>query len=548
LSIQYSGTVINDSFTGQSVQSILDGIRTALLAAGWTLYNRHRAGATFLNYPFNGIPANGEWVEIGQTVYKFYTSTPFTDGSFPVFAGSGASAQTCFSNLGSAIQNNDPIFNCIQAGTFDLPQAWNGVQIVAGSSTTAYNNITLGVDSANLGSWFVTPAASTGVGITTEGGWELESQQTGEGLKLRVRLVGEFNPSAGLQANLYVTTVLEDTTSAVYSITVNPVLTYRIICGPYQLFIFASESTTNGTAVSGGVPYLQSFLVPNPITAATSATPVQCTTLNAHGLSTGQTISITEALEKMTIGSMGRQPSGLQTGNILVSGNNTFRTGDTVRISTGDAVVDGIYTISNVSSTSFSLDNSTPNIGTATGFCYGPKHSVNGTWTVTVIDNFNFTLNGSVGAGSQPYYGVGLVAAPGTLNRAIWSVGSSGANFRTGLYSAGNAQFMALNSASYEALTNIDQANPRLVMPGLPGKPLNFSNGCAAVIEPLIAAGANGAGSPPMVFGQLWDSALVTTIYTLDIETSFDNHNYHLYSSQVGDSTHFQGGFFLAIS
>ena len=107
---------------------------------------------------------------------------------------------------------------------------------------------------------------------------------------------------------------------------------------------------------------------------------------------------------------------------------------------------------------------------------------------------------------------------------------------------------MALNSASYGALSNGDLASPRLLMPGLPGKPLDFSNECAAVIEPLIAAGPNGAGTPAMVFGQLWDSALVSTVYILDIETSFDNHNYHLFSSQFGDATHFQGGFFLAIS
>ena len=188
-------------------------------------------------------------------------------------------------------------------------------------------------------------------------------------------------------------------------------------------------------------------------------------------------------------------------------------------------------------------------MGTGNGFAYGPKHSANGTWTVTVIDPFNFQLNGSVGVGSQPYYGIGLVAVPGTLNRAVWSTGSTGfASFRNSLVSESNAQFLALNSASYGALANGDQASPRFVMPGLAGKPLNFSNGCAAVIEPLIAAGPNGAGTPPMVFGQLWDSALVSTIYTLDIETSFDNHGYHLYSSQVGDATHFQGGFFLAIS
>ena len=548
MSIQYSGTVINASFTGQSTQSILDGIKTALLAAGWTLYNRHRATATFLNQPFNATPSNGEYVVIGQTVYKFYTSTPFSDGSIPVFAGSGSSPQTCFSNLGSAIQNFDPTFNCVQAGTFTLPQAWNGVQIVAGSSSTAYNNFTLGVDSANLGSWTTGPTTGVGASVTSEGGWELESQQTAGGLRLRVRLVGELVPGQGLLANLYVTTLLEDTTSAAYVITINPVLAYRIICGPYQFFVFASESISTGTAVSGGAPYLLSFLAPNPITAATSATPVQITTLNPHGLSTGNTISITEALEQMTIGSMGRQASGLQTGNILVNGNNTFQAGDTVRVNTGNSSVDGIYTISNVTGTSFSLDNSTPHMGTGTGVVYGPKHSVNGTWAVTVIDSFNFQLNGSIGAGSGPYFGRGLVAAPGTINRAVWSTGSTGASFRNGLLSDGNAQFIALNSASYGALANGDQASPRFVMPGLPGKTLNFSNGCAAVIEPLIAAGPNGAGTAPMVFGQLWDSALVSTIYTLDLETSFDNHGYHLYSSQVGDSTHFQGGFFLAIS
>lgn len=556
MAIQYStgggpgGPRVNDSFTGQSAQSILNGIRTALLAAGWTEYANGRARAVFANGPSGDNPGNNNWIQIGSTVYKFYNSVVPTDGSIPIFVGSGTLAPLAYERVQTAILDFDPLFYCPFGGQFPIASALSGFTIVASGSGTNFNNAPLAVDNPNTGAWFTDTTLSVGTNVSVGGGWELESQHTPSGLGLRVRLVEETIAGQGQLANLYVTTLLEDATSQNFQLTINPVLTYRIICGPYQFFIFASESTTALESISGGVPYLQSFLQPNTITAATSTNPVTCTTINAHGLATLQTISIEEAIEVATITGMSTVPTpSLQAGNILCACANTFQQGDHVRLVTG-TVLDGVYSISNVNSSQFSLDNTSVQFGTATGACYGPKHSVNGTWTVTVVDNFNFKLNGSVGSGSQPYLAdSGLVAPPGSLNRAIWSVGSSASpNLRSGLNGAGASQFFALNSASYGILSNQDQANPRLVMPGLTGRPLNFSNGCAAVIEPLIAAGPNGAGTPPLVFGQLWDSAIVTTMYTLDIETTFDNHNYHLFSTQLGDSQHYQGGFFVAIS
>ena len=547
MSIQYSGTRINLGFTGATGQTILDGIHNALLAAGWDDLDRFRAFAAFANSPGAGNPGDGAWVQIGNTIYQFYISTVPTNGAIPV--QQGATAGITYGRLKTAINANDPLFSCPFGGDFAAPFNFSGVTILAKNFGTAYNNVTLGVSAANIGAWFTDSQGSSPASATSGGGWELQSQATAAGVAFRVLLVGDIHVGGASPtfANVYVTTLLEDVISAAFSLTIDPVLQYRIICDPYQFFVFAQESTTQQTNVAAGVPFLQSFLVPLIISAATNATPVVCTTTTPHGLTTGTTISIEEGLEVCTVTSLGTQSSGPHNGEILVNANNDFNNGDVVQLATGDATVDGVYVIANATTSSFSLNKSMggPNdVGTVGGIA----HWLNGSWQVTVVDSFNFSLNTSVGAGKQPYVAsTALMAPPGQLCRAIW------ADFGAQVFSLRKASgsgniFMALNSASYGALSGGDTASLRLVIPGLAGRALNFSNGCSVITEPLLAAGPNGTGTAALVFGQLWDAAVICSAYILDLESNFDTHNYHQFNNIVGDSTDFQSSLWLAIS
>ncbi len=544
--IQYSGTRINQSFTGATEQSIHDGIHSALLAAGWTDLNRFRAFAAFANSPGTGNPGDGAWVQIGSTIYQFYSSTPPSNGSIPV--QQGANAGVTYGRLQTAINANDPLFNSPFGGNFAAPFNFSGVTLLAKNFGTSSNNVVLSTSSAAVGAWFTDSQGSSPASVTSGGGWEVQSQASVGGIAFRVQLVGDINVGGTFPtfANVYVSSLLEEVKSVAFSLTINPVLQYRIICDPYQFFVFAQESTTAHTNVAGGVPFLQSFLTPLTITAATAATPVVCTTSAPHGLTTGTTISIEEGLEVCTVTSLGTQSSGPHAGEILVNANNDFQNGDVVQLATGDARVDGVYTIANASASSFSLNKSLggpSDSGTAGGIA----HWLNGSWQVTVVDSLNFSLNTSVGAGKQPYVsGTALMAPPGQLCRAIWS-DYGDINFSLRNSSGSDSIFMALNSASYAA-GGFDVSNLRLVIPGLAGRALNFSNGCSVITEPLLAAGPNGAGTAALVFGQLWDAAVICSAYILDLESNFDTHNYHQFNNVVGDSTDFQSSLWLAIS
>ncbi len=547
MSLQYSSTRINLSFSGTSGQSILDGIRNGLLAAGWNELQRFRAFAAFSNAPGGSNVGDGVWIQIGSTIYQFYTVTPPTNGSIPVQAG--ATPAISYSRLHTAINANDPLFTSPFGGDFAAPYNFSGVTILAKDFGTSSNNVALGVVASNVGGWVTDSQGTSPSSVTSGGGWELESQATQGGVAFRVLLVGDIHVGGTTPtfANVYVTSITEEVISAAFSLTIDPVLQYRIICDPYQFFVFAQESLTQATNVAAGVPFLQSFLVPLTISAATTTTPVVCTTSTAHGLTTGTTISIEEGREVCSVTSLGTQSSGPHNGEILVNAANDFLNGDVVQLATGDSAVDGVYVIANASSSSFSLNKSKGG-PSDTGTAAGIAHWLNGSWQVTVIDSFNFSLNTSAGVGKQPYIAsTALMAPPGQLCRAIWADYGNN-NFSLRRASGSNTIFMALNSASYGSLTGSDTANLRLVIPGLAGRALTFSNGCSVITEPLLAAGPNGAGTAALVFGQLWDAAVICSAYILDLESNFDTHNYHQFNNVVGDSTDFQSSLWLAIS
>lgn len=542
MAIQFSGAIQIQTFSGASINSILDGIKNGLTAGGWTrVKNRFRAQNVYTNEPFFFNSFDGEVRTIGGTAYTFLNHAL---GCPTVQIEAGAPA-TVF-NWGQQVNTCDPVFYSPFAGQVTAqtdPRAPAYLYLVAQQDGTAANNLPCTLQSANFGTW--------NSGVTYGGGWEMLSVATPQGLQMRVQVICDFIFGVGLVPHIYISSALGDVVSQPIILNVQNV-TYTIVAGPYQFFISVNGNADAFTSASGGTPYLYPITAPLVISSVVAPLngPLTCQTSQPHGLvngpnGTGPIIQIFEAQETMGVNgsNVSSLPSAL--GNTFLQAGSDFQNGDVITLTGSGSATDGGFVIHNVipfnapvgQVPGFTLDN-TLGINGLTGTIVGPAHSINGTWQVTVIDTTHFSLNGAVGTGILYVANSGLVAESGHIARCIWAFGSSGnyTNLRINLSSSnGNAQFITVNGASYNQLDGYDDpATPRFVFPGLAGQALNYSNGCAMLMEPLLAAGLDGATGQALVLGQLWDAALVTGAFLPDQTSSVDSHTFSAYSNDTG--------------
>ena len=541
MAIQYTGSVQTQTFSGSSINSILDGIKNGLTAAGWTrVKNRFRAQNVFTNEPFFFNAFDGEVRSIGGTTYTFLNQALVC----PTVQIEAAAPATIF-NWGQQVNTCDSTFYSPFAGQVTAqtdPRAPSYLYIVAQQDGSAANNQLCTLQSANFGTWNSL--------VTYGGGWEMISAATPQGLQMRVQVICDFIFGVGIVPHIYISSALGDVVSQPITINVQNV-TYTIVADPYQFFISVNGATNAFTSASGGTPYLYPIMAPLVISSVVAPLngPITCQTSHPHGLAngpngTGPIIQIFEAQE--TMGVNGSNVSSLPNalGNIFLQAGSDFQNGDVIKLTGSGSSTDGSFVIHNVvpyssltNTPGFTLDN-TLGVNGLGGTIIGPAHSINGTWQVTVIDTTHFTLNGGVGTGIQYVASSGLVATSGHIGRCIWAFGSSSntTNLRINLSSSnGNAQFFAINGASYNQLGYNDSATPRFVFPGLAGQALNYSNGCAMFLEPLLATGPDGATGQAQVLGQLWDAVLVTGAFTPDQLSSVDSHNISAYSNDTGE-------------
>lgn len=73
-----------------------------------------------------------------------------------------------------------------------------------------------------------------------------------------------------------------------------------------------------------------------------------------------------------------------------------------------------------------------------------------------------------------------------------------------------------------------------------------YPDGSAMITDPLIGWGQTGVGSEQMLYGQLWDAAIITDNFTADISASFDSHNWFCFT-QNGSTTDGRGSLFLVV-
>ncbi len=540
MGIQYSGGPnIQNTFSGASVNSILDGIHNGLLDAGWSDLPRFRAHNNFDNFSFGFYTnaANGGVRSIGPTSYLFLNNATVCPE-----VQIEAQAPGTFVNWAACVNAVDPIFYAPFGGQVTVAADPNGpsyLYIVAQEVGTSANNLTCTAESFNAGNWEST--------VTFGGGWECVSQLTPNGLQMRVQMICDFVFGVGIVADIYIASAVEDVVSEPIQLTVSPNITYTIVADPYQFFIYQQFSTAELTSASGGTPWIYGTMVGQTIGNIVNPlnSTIQCTTAAPHGLTTGERIQILEARQTLGISNITVSDLANALGNAQFGCGNDLLNGDVIQYVSGvGSPADGYYQINNVLPP---IPPSTLSQGFTLNFTYGPTfdglsgtcntimRSVIGEWVVTVIDSFNFTLNGSNGTGFTYIENSAIFAPPGHIARAIWACGSSNStNFRTALRSINNAQFVAINRASFNILQSNDTASPQFVFAGINGQPMNYSNGCAILMEPLIAAGPGGAGSNPQVFGQLWDAMLVTAAATPDLTNSLDGHNISAYSNDAG--------------
>lgn len=160
--------------------------------------------------------------------------------------------------------------------------------------------------------------------------------------------------------------------------------------------------------------------------------------------------------------------------------------------------------------------------------------AANGTWTVTVLDANNFTLNSSVGNGT--YTTNSAVCANVTAQSRVWesffghgTSGGGGSILRnTYIASVGNA-FTSVNALTIDSGGGGDQSHFQFVtdntsQDGFTGD-LVWFNARYAIMEPILSWGKTLAGAG-FVQGQLYNAALVRRAITLESTMTFDGHDW----------------------
>ncbi len=519
MSLAYSTTAAVGQEVATDVSTLLDAIRDTCVAASMTEMDGIFAVATLFN---TVLEPSGQFIDIdgpgGSERYQFYTGAPPV-GPIGVLAVVG-DPLTSFQNLRDAINSSDANVFCTLA-FFDPspPVGQNGYGVVLRAQTrgTIGNQVTVVPQNANF-------AVVTDNSHMAGGGWRVLTGQTPQGLQARL-LLTESSPDARTIA-IQMASAREDFTTTAITPLNTAGLLYRFLAGKYNLALYQPGSSSANTTCVAQVPSLPDFLKGIRITAATNTSPVVITTASAHGLGTGDEIYISDCQDTVNI------TSGFATAPIVLTiSPQPWVDDDVVEVSGTNAGsdADGIWAVTNAQAGTIDLLYSIGGAVINTGTVKGPRTSTNGLWTITVINATQFSLDLSDGTGSATYVASSGImgktnAYPKSISREMVLIGSStaAANLRVRLYSSGNnAQQIVINAVNYG--TSDDDGDPRFIIPA-PG--VLWTNGCAILTEPYVAAGPNGGSSPAVVIGQLWDAFLTTEDTPVDSTTTFDSHNW----------------------
>jgi len=390
MAIQYSGNTAIYSVTTGSTQPSVDFesfLITNLQAAGWTLAQVAASDVlTFSSQPAANSTFTLDNSPNNQT-YTFVSSGPtgnqiLIDTTLALTIQNAVNALT--GGAGSGTKYGSSIVlppNMTASGTATTltvtyktaGSAGNG----AAASTTGTINATWASSTLSGGqnqfTTAITPQglAATLVEFTNSGSFYLP----GTAITLYAQdRTGSRKPSSstGYMVNGSGTVISSNTT-------------YKMIASKYQFVVFVPGSTAAGTVGNGmgmGVPFITSQLQAPTISAATNASPIQCT-IASHGFTTGDQV-------------------------IIVGG-------------TGNTAINGIFNITVVDANNFTLNGSTGNGTYNANTAYCSDITIGNTvneaiWSSQAFNNSHATFR------NQAYY----------TNGAWWIVNGAGVTNASG--------------------------------------------------------------------------------------------------------------------
>lgn len=173
--------------------------------------------------------------------------------------------------------------------------------------------------------------------------------------------------------------------------------------------------------------------------------------------------------------------------------------------------------------------------------------AANGTWMITVVDSFNFTLTGSTGNGSyisSPSAYVADITSMTLTAEAIWfqfTSSGSGNNFRNAMV-VNSLDWSSLNTftRAFNSSSDVGQFLKNSVIGPSPPSSVQWSNNNFLIYEPTILWGVSPA-STPKIIGQLWDSFLLAEFVSLEQTFSADtpSHNFMIVGGDSSQNTSF---------
>jgi hypothetical protein len=226
-----------------------------------------------------------------------------------------------------------------------------------GTGTTANSLYTASASGANVtvkaltidsraykvSSWTTNISVPNGVILYPGSSGVYQSALTPQGFGRRVRLVlATGGNCVGFVFGSYdgsVESNLNETNGGMAALVVAAARTLQIFADPYWLCTFMlGSSTTPGCVVMGGVPYVMDAQIPLTISGASNASPIEITTASPNGYTTGDQVFI----------------DGVQ----------------------GNTAANGLWTVTVISPTTFSLSGSSGNGSYTSGGLSGNDSSI----------------------------------------------------------------------------------------------------------------------------------------------------------------------------
>lgn len=273
--------------------------------------------------------------------------------------------------------------------------------------------------------------------------------------------------TSGGNGAITVSSVDESASSIANGLQIVAARTYRLIANKYQFWVYLPTVVVGGSTsnfVAAGVPYLPAQVQPVAVTAATNTSPIQITAAS-HGMITAE-----------------------------------------------QCYIQGV----------------------------GGNTAANGLFTVTVIDANTFTLNSSTGNGA--YTSGGYVGTPRKISRCIWAQSNPNAiagSWRNDVNNSSGQDdryFVVINESTWAADSGSGGGvsapvpillNYALYATNVGGNAALWFGSRYAIYEPMLRMNRLNVNTGGEIVGQLWDACLINQGYTIDIEDTFDSHNWH---------------------